>query len=103
MGYGKGMKKNMKNMLYLMLMLLFILGGTGIALSEKEVGIPLNEVPEKVMEAARKAVRGITFTEAEVRIEKTDHGFVYELEGESDGSEYEVYVSSHGTVLKVEP
>ena len=79
--------------LFLALVLMFIVGTT-VALSETEEGIPLSEVPKKVLAAAQKAVPGIKITGAEVE--------VYELEGTLDGKEYEIEVTADGKVLEVE-
>ena len=65
-----------------------------------EVEIPLSEVPANVLAAARAAVPGIVFEEAERETE--DGRIVYELEGEANGKEYEIEVSADGTVLEVE-
>ena len=74
--------------------------GITVASAEKEEEIALSKVPEKVLEAAQKAVPGIKLTEAEV--EKTSEGLVYELEGTLDGKEYEIEVSAAGKVLEIE-
>lgn len=71
-----------------------------VANAQEEKEVPLNEVPKKVLEAAQKAVPGITLTEAEV--ETTRKGVVYEIEGTVDGKEYEIEVTAEGTVLEVE-
>ncbi len=84
----------------LLAVVLILLFGSTMALSEDEEDIPLSKVPKKVLAAARKAVPGIKFTEAEV--EKTSKGLVYELEGTADGKEYEIEVSADGKVLEVE-
>jgi len=76
--------------------------GVTVASAEKEEeeDIALSKVPKKVLEAAQKAVPGITLTEAEV--EKTSKGLVYELEGTLDAKEYEIEVSAAGEVLEIE-
>lgn len=71
-----------------------------IAHAEEEKEIALAKVPEKVLEAAKKAVPGITLTEAEV--EKTRGGLVYEIEGTAEGKEYEIEISAEGKVLEIE-
>ena len=67
---------------------------------EKEKEIPLSQVPQPVMEAAERAVDGITLTEAEM--EKEDGQTVYILEGKADGKEYEIEVTADGKVREVE-
>ena len=67
---------------------------------EREESVPLSEVPTKVKEAAKAAVKGIVFTEAERDYE--DGRVVYELEGEADGKKYEVEVTPEGKVIEVE-
>jgi hypothetical protein len=72
----------------------FVAGGC------EEEGIPLSDVPEKALVAARKAVPGIEIREAEV--EKRSGGVVFEVEGTLDGVEYEITLSEEGEVLSVE-
>ena len=84
--------KHIRNLL-LALVLMFIVGTT-LALSKTEEGIPLSEVPKKVLAAAQKAVPGIKITGAEVE--------VYELEGTVNGRVYEIEVTADGKVLEVE-
>ncbi len=67
---------------------------------EHEESVPLSEVPAKVKEAAKAAVKGIVFTEAE--LEHEDGRVVYELEGEADGKKYEIEVTPDGKVIEVE-
>lgn len=62
--------------------------------------IAVSQVPANVITAARNAVAGIRFTEAEV--EGSGSSAIYELEGFADGKEYEIKVNAAGTVLKVE-
>lgn len=70
------------------------------ALTEEEVNVPLDEVPESIRDAAEAAVPGIVFSEAE---RETENGVVvYDLEGTANGVEYEVEVSEDGEVLEVE-
>ena len=69
-------------------------------LFEREQSVPLSEVPDLVLKAAREAVAGIVFTEAEV--EEEDGRRVYEIEGEADGKEYEIEVTEDGEVLEIE-
>lgn len=65
-----------------------------------EKKVSLDKVPQKVIDAAKKAVKGIKITEAEV--EEEDGRLVYELEGTADGKEYEIEVTEDGKVLEVE-
>ena len=67
---------------------------------EKEREIPLSEVPEQVIAAARAAVEGITLTEAE--IEETRKGLIYEIEGFVGDTEYEIEITTEGDVIEVE-
>ncbi len=67
---------------------------------EDEKEIPLSQVPAEAVEAAQRAVAGITLTQAEV--EEEDGCTVYELEGTADGIKYEIEVTADGKVLEVE-
>lgn len=67
---------------------------------EDEKEIPLSQVPAEAVQAAQRAVPGITLTEAEV--EEEDGCTVYELEGTADAIEYEIEVTADGKVLEVE-
>lgn len=60
--------------------------------------IEVKEVPTAVLTAASMAVAGIEFEEASLigQAEET----AYELEGESNGREYEILVSPAGEVLQ---
>ncbi len=70
------------------------------AIADNEVEIPMNEVPELVLAAALNAMPGIKLSEAEYEMENGQQ--VYELEGELNGVEYEIEVSSTGEVLEIE-
>ena len=70
------------------------------SLADDEVEIPMQEVPKLVLAAALDAMPGIELTEAEYEIENGQK--VFELEGELDGVEYEIEVSSTGEVLEIE-
>ena len=65
---------------------------------QKEIAV--SQVPANVIAAARNAVPGIKFTEAEVEGSGTSAS--YELEGFADNKEYEIKINAAGTVLKVE-
>lgn len=67
---------------------------------EFEEEIPLGEVPDLVLDAAKAAVPGIVFEEAEREVE--DGVTVYSLEGEAGGVEYEVEVTADGAVNEIE-
>ena len=67
---------------------------------DDDIEIPLSDVPQKVIDAARSAVPGIVFEEASVEME--DGLEVFELEGEADGVEYEIEVTAEGEVLEIE-
>ena len=83
---------------------LVLICGLGCAsldeLFEKEKDVPLSEVPQEALKAAQGAVDGITITEAET--EKEDGETVYIFDGELNGKEYEIEVTSEGKVLEVE-
>lgn len=67
---------------------------------EKERDIPLSEVPEQVIAAAKAAVEGIILTDAE--IEETRKGLIYEIEGYVGDTEYEIEITPEGEVIEVE-
>ena len=62
----------------------------------KDRDIPLAQVPEKIKKIARKAVKGIQFTEAEIEDGN------YELEGYVDKVKYEVEITPEGKVVEIE-
>ena len=66
---------------------------------EHELEIPLSSVPQRVRDAAEKAVPGIKLLEAEV-----ESVLAYELTGTAQGKryEYEIEVDSAGQVLEAE-
>lgn len=66
----------------------------------RAVDIRLKDVPESVLEAARKAVPGIRLTEAEVN--RTKAGTVYEIEGRVGDIEYELLITDEGKVIDIE-
>ncbi len=67
---------------------------------EVERDIPLSEVPEEVIAAAKAEILGITLTEAE--IEETRRGLIYEIEGFVDDTEYEIEITPDGEIIEVE-
>jgi uncharacterized membrane protein YkoI len=70
------------------------------AAGENEADLALDAVPEKVLEAARNAVPGITFTSAETEIERGVR--IYDLNGTADGVAYEIEVDADGNVTEIE-
>ena len=67
---------------------------------EYEMDVPLELVPDVVLEAARGAVDGIVLTEASIELESD--GLFFELEGSVGGREYEIEVTPDGDVIEVE-
>lgn len=65
-----------------------------------EEEIPLDEVPDAVLQAALDAVPGFVAEEAAFEIE--DGEALYELEGEVDGEEIEIEITEDGTVVEIE-
>ena len=72
--------------------------GSSFAGDEEEV--PVDELPQAVLDAVENAVPGGDIQEAEKEIEKGK--VVYEVEVLKDGKEYEVEVSESGSILEVE-
>lgn len=68
---------------------------------EKEEKIPLSEVPQRVIDAAKRKVRGIVL-DNEAEKETSKGKVIYELEGKANGKEYELEITERGKVLKVE-
>lgn len=82
-----------------LIILLLVVGGCdqGSAMSRKEI-VPLDQVPQVVMEAAKAKLPDIKFDSA---LKKPDG--VYEVRGKSkNGKILEVEVSESGEVLAVE-
>ena len=69
-------------------------------LFEDEKEIPLSEVPDAAVAAAKATVDGIELTEAEV--EEEDGQTIYDIEGTANGKEYSIEVTAEGEVLEVE-
>ena len=85
------------------LLLTGVLGCSSLKLAfgdDDDYAVPLSEVPEAALEAARSAIAGITLTEAEM--EQKGGCTVYEIEGTADGVQYEIEVTAAGKVLEVE-
>ena len=66
---------------------------------EKEKEVPLSEVPEAAVTAAKGAVEGITLTEAETQTKGGQA--VYLLEGQAAGKVYEIEITADGKVIEV--
>lgn len=85
------------------LIVFIILGFLGCStigkLFEEEMQVPLSEVPTPVLIAAKGAVENIILTKAKIKEE--DGQTVYELEGISDGRNYEIDVNAAGRVLEI--
>jgi len=93
----------MKTVVIAGLVLVGLLAGPMLTLHAKEKNerkIPLSEVPKIIIDAAKKAVKGIELKEAE--IEEENNTKIYELEGVANDKEYEVEIDEKGTVLDVE-
>lgn len=84
------------------LLLLIVVGCSAQAEDAKtgEVDVEFKDVPQVVLDAAKKAIPRIQFTSAEKEIE--DGGVVYDLEGTVDGKPYEIEVNAAGEVLEIE-
>ena len=72
----------------------------GAAEDESEVDIPLDQVPDAVVKAAKEAVPGIELSAASREVE--DGETIYELQGTAGGTAYEVEVNAAGKVVEVE-
>src|SRR5688572_4378056 len=75
----------------------------GLAAGAKHGGkadVPLEQVPQVIVDAAHERVEGITLIEAKLRTKKS--GVVFKLEGVADGRSYRFKVDAAGTVLRVE-
>ncbi len=67
---------------------------------DPERDVPLDEVPEVVKKAARKAVPGLVLERA---FRETEKGVtIYELQGTAGGKKVEVEVTAGGDVLEIE-
>jgi len=68
---------------------------------DKDIEIPLSEVPASVITIVQNTLPGITLTEAEK--EHKDGSIIYELEGKLiNGKEYEIEIAENGTIIKIE-
>ncbi len=72
----------------------------GSSFAGDEEKVPVDELPQAVLDAVENAVPGGNIQEAEKETEKGK--VVYEVEVLKDGKEYEVEVSESGSVLEVE-
>ena len=71
-----------------------------LAAAEQEDEIPLADVPEVVIKAARDSFAGIELMEAEVISD--GQVITYEIEGSVDGRELELMISASGELLGIE-
>ena len=86
--------------LTLSLTCMLLLSGSQFVFADlRERDIPLCEVPDKIIDAARAALPGIVLTEAEVSGQNVAQ--LYEIEGDLNGKSYEVEVNADGEVLDV--
>ncbi len=91
----------MKHHTIFLVVLLLVAGVWFIpAVTAEEEEIALSEVPEVVIAAAKKAVKGIVLTKAEK--ETTDDGVIYEVGGTAKKKAYDLSISSDGEVLSIE-
>ena len=68
---------------------------------DKEIDIPLSEVPADIINIVQNTLPGISLTDAEKEIK--DGITVYELEGKLiNGEEYEIKINDAGTIIKIE-
>lgn len=90
----------------LVVIVALLIAGAGVAVGQMagqeepdddELELPLEAIPAHVLDAARAAVAGVEFSEAEV-----EAVLVYELEGTVDGREVEIEVTAEGQVIEVE-
>ena len=66
----------------------------------EEQEIPLTAVPEHVLAAAESALSGVQLIEAE--LVSSDSLLIYELEGLRNDTEYEIFISHEGELMKIE-
>jgi len=71
-----------------------------MAFTPEEKEVPLDDVPESIINVALDTLPEFVITEAE--IETTADGIIYELEGLLNGVKYEIEISSEGTILEIE-
>lgn len=72
----------------------------GAAVIAGETEVPLDEVPNVVVQAAMEAVPGIELESAAV--EEEDGETLYELVGMHDGERYEIEITAEGKVVEIE-
>lgn len=68
--------------------------------SEEYYFVDLSQVPEIVLDAARKAVPGLVIQR--VKRERSHRGTMYEVYGVANGRYYEIEIGSDGTVYEIE-
>src|SRR5688572_3342456 len=66
----------------------------------QKADVPLDDVPQPVLDAAAKAIKGISLTEAKLRSKKS--GVVFKLAGVAAGKAYDLKVDAAGRVLEIE-
>jgi len=68
---------------------------------DKDIDIPLTEVPANIITIVQNTLPGISLTEAEKEID--DDTVIYELEGTLiNGKKYEIEITESGTIIKIE-
>ena len=80
----------------LLFLVSFMIASTISFAREKE--IPLSEVPQAVIDAAKREIKGIRLIEAEI-ITKTSGETLYEIEGKVGGKKYELHITPGGKVI----
>jgi uncharacterized membrane protein YkoI len=71
-----------------------------ISLAGTEIELALEDVPQKVTDAALEAVPGIRLVAAEA--EQEGGRLLYEVEGIAEGTLYEIELTADGEVIEVE-
>ncbi|NOQ89200.1 MAG: hypothetical protein GQ550_09770 [Gammaproteobacteria bacterium] len=81
--------------------MLSILALSACSDKDKDIEIPVSEVPASVINIVQNTLPGISLTEAEKEIK--DDTVIYELEGKLiNGKEYEIKITESGTIIKIE-
>lgn len=75
-------------------------GAAAVHRAGDKAAVPLDRVPQAVVDAAGKAVQGIVLSEAKMRTKKS--GVVFKLAGSSGDKHYALKVDAAGKVLSVE-
>lgn len=87
-------------MLFKQLLLLSLISVTACSVIDSEKDVPLSDVPEHILSAAKSAVEGFVIEWAELETESGIEN--WELEGRSKGKHYEIEISKSGEILEVE-